>query len=676
MNSTKEFDADARVGKLREDYERGVAYQGSLGLSKDFPKFVNFFEGKQWPKPTKNTKNLPRPVINFTKMICRNKKSAILAKRLRITYKAENAQANVDKFNEFAAYVMKELGQEALDKQCVDDGVKKGPYAYHYYWDVDACGKDALSPGALRCERIDPLSIFFANPREKDEQKQKWIIIASREEVSSVRAKADDDVDKYAICADENEDSYGTEEQEGEKLCTVLTRYFRIDGEVFCEIATKNAIVRKPFPLAPNVDAARAYLGFTDDDEDIEDGADTGDAPNSALPDGSKGETDAPRRIKAPLYPVVVGSYEQREGSIYGIGEIEGLIPNQKAVNFQFAMSLLNTQELAWGKYIVAPNALKGQKITNEPAQVLVDYSGTGNGIRKMQEQAIHGEPTKLAEELIQLTRSVAGSSEVMNGEVVNAGMSGAAIAQLQATASQPIEELADNFRIVKEKQGRVVAQFLKLYYIEAPFIYEKEEPKLNAVGQPMMNAIGRPLTETVTHSDVFSSAEFGEVDFDVIAEAVSGTKSSAAGDIQLLELLFGQGKISFKTFIELYPDEALSNKAELLRVAEEEEQSIVAELQQQMQQLQAQIAEYEGVVAEQQKTVDNVVTVIKENNILKQLLAKLFVEAGAKLKAANEQISRGNAVIEETTRDATDFAAEIMRQRGAANSQPIGNLT
>lgn len=671
MSKAVDFDIDARVGKLRDDYDKAVAYQSTLGIAKDYPKFVRFYEGKQWPKPTKNTQNLPRPVINFTKMICRNKKSAILAKRLRLNYKPEQAGVDVSKFNEYGAYVMKELGQDALDKLCIDDAVKKGSYVFHYFWDADACGKDGLYLGALRGERVDPLNVLYANPCERDEQKQKWIIIVSREEVSAVRAKADDDVDRDAIRADESEDSYDTKEQEGDELCTVLTRYFRVGGEVYYEKATKSAIINKPTPLAPDVEAAMKYLGFEGEGGEEP----TEDAPNNSLPDGKDGEALQTERIKAPLYPIVVGSYEYREGSIYGIGEVEGLIPNQKAVNFQFAMSLLNSQELAWGKYIVHPNALKGQVITNEPAQVLTDHTGTGKGIAKMQEQTIHGEPTKLATEMIQLTRSVTGASEVMSGEVVSASMSGAAIAQLQAQASQPIEELADNFRIVKEKQGKVVAQFLKLFYIEREFSYESDDPVLDEMGNPVMDQLGRPMHESVERSAVFSSSEYANVDFDVVAEAVAGTKSSAAGDIQLLEALFSQGKISFKTFIKLYPEDALSNKQEILRVAEEEEAGSLSSMAAEIEQLKAQIAQYDKVVAEQQKTVDSVVSIIQENNNLKKLLAQLFAEANMKIQAANQQIRAGNAALEETTRDARDFAQEIMRQRIVqAQSQTVAN--
>jgi hypothetical protein len=56
-----------------ERYEGGIEYQNSIGLRRLIPEYIRFYEGKQWPEATRNTKNLPRPVINIVKMICRNK---------------------------------------------------------------------------------------------------------------------------------------------------------------------------------------------------------------------------------------------------------------------------------------------------------------------------------------------------------------------------------------------------------------------------------------------------------------------------------------------------------------------------------------------------------------------------------------------------------------------------
>jgi hypothetical protein len=441
------------ITELWKDYQNGIAYLNNTGLRKKLPQYVKFYEGDQWAAPTKNTKNMPRPVINIVKMICRSKKAAILSTPVKIVYEAEDDSVDVETFNRFAEYIQKEIGQDELDSDAVSDGVKKGCYFYHYYWDSEACGKDGLKLGALRCETIDALDILFADPTQVDEQKQKWIIIVSREEVSSVQAKADKGVDIDLIKSDESDNTYGVIEQDGSELCTVLTRYFRKDGEVYCEKAVKGTVVNAPFPISPDLEAAKKALGL-----DI-------DAPNNSLPDNHKSEPLINNNAKARLYPVVVGNYERREKSIYGLSEVEGLIPNQKAINFNVAMTLLNNQQLAWGKYIALPNALGKQVITNEPGQVLIDYSKTGNGIKKMQEQALQSQPMSIVDSIMQMTRNVSGASEVMTGEAIGANMSGAAIAQLQSQAQMPIEDLRNTFWRVKEKQGKVLAQFFKLYY-------------------------------------------------------------------------------------------------------------------------------------------------------------------------------------------------------------------
>lgn len=660
MEIKERYDVNEETTTLWDDYQNGLSYQASSGLSKKLPEFVRFYEGKQWAAPTKNTRNLPRPVVNIIKMICRSKKSAITAAPVRIIYRAEDETVDVEKFNNFAAYIQKEIGQEGLDKKAIDDGVKKGSYFFHYYWDSEAKGKDGIKEGGLRCEVIDPLSIFFSNPTELDEQKQKWILIASREDVESVRAKCDSDVDPELIVADETDNKYGVIEQEGNKLCTVLTRYFRKNGEVYCEKATKTVIINKPFSLAPDIAAAGRELGFEED------------APNNSLPDNHD-ETLVPEGVRAYLYPVVVGNYEIRENSIYGLGEVEGIIPNQKAINFNLAMMLLNAQEIAWGKYIVLPNALRGQVISNEPGQVLTDYSNTGTGIRKMSEQTMQSQPLQLIDSIMSMTRNVTGANEVMSGEVLGSNMSGAAIAQLQSQAQQPIEDLKDAFWLVKEKQGKVLAQFFKLYYEQKEFSYEETAVKRDAQGNPVLNKLGQPEEEEVQFTDVFNSSEYAGVEFSVVVEATSGTKASTAGDINALDVLLSKGLISLKTYLKAYPKDALSNRTEILKGIEEDEQSQLAALQQQLAQYAQQVEQSTKIIQQQKETVDKVVSLIQENNQLKTIIANLYTEAKAKIEAGNQQIQLGNEKIAEVQQDATDFAQVIagQMQGGQQNVMP-----
>lgn len=647
-----EISNEREVTKVWEYYRKGVEYQQLIGLSKNLPIFVDFYEGKQWPAPTERTKGLPRPVVNIIKMICRNKKSAILSAPVRLIYKTAanlEREVNTERFNQFAAYIQRELGQEELDKRAIHDAVRKGPYAYHYYWDAEARGKDGIREGALRGEIIDPLSIFFADPTECDEQKQEWIIIASRENVKSVRTKADKGIDTSLIGPDENEEKYHTKEQEGDKLCTVLTRYFRKDGEVWFEKSVKATVVNAPRPLSPDIEAAKLELKLDTD------GSVDPDAPNNDLPDSTGGEELMPKKAKAVRYPIVVGSYEPREKCIYGLGEVEGLIPNQKLINFTLGMMALAVQEQAWGKYVVHPNALKDQRITNEPGQVLTDHSGTGNGIKRMAEQAIHSIPLELVDTISNLTRVVTGSSEVMTGETLGASMSGAAIAQLQAQAQQPNEELRDGFHIVKEKIGKVLAQFFKLYYTEKSFVYE--------------DIIDDESGEKGIFSDVFSSSEFVDVDFEVTVEATAGTRSSTAGDINILENLFSSGQISLKTFINAYPEDAISNRSEILKGIDADEHDKIKAYEAQIAQLQGTLEQYAAALKEAQATADKVLPVINENKRLKEMFATLYSEASAKINAANEQINAANmgyaqksAEADEAKADASEFAEHIFR--------------
>lgn len=696
-----------RMTLLWRDYQRGLDYQQASGLHRKIPEYVRFYEGNQWPAPTENTKNLPRPVVNMVKMICRNKISAILSARVRLVYAATRREVDMEAFNRFSDYIVKEIGQEALDKQAVHDGIVKGTYVYHYYWDAEARGRTGVELGGLRCEVIDPLSIFFANPREPDEQKQKWILLAMREDVESVRAKADKDADLDAIVPDEatDENHYGVSEQEGDELCTVLIRYFRRDGEVYCEKATKSAIVNKAFPITPDLEGAmreieksttphpsaaptpgteqigedslhRAERGDSPQGEGLE--GDNGmDAPNGSSPDDASGEavTLRPKGTRAHLYPIVVGSYEKREGSIFGLGEVEGMIPNQRAINFNLAMLLLNAQQMAWGKYIVHPQALEDQVITNEPGQTLVDHTGSGQGIKKLAESGMSQQPFQLIDTIMQLTRSVTGSTEVMTGEMLGANMSGAAIAQLQSQAQQPIEELRDSFWLVKEKQGKVLAQFFKLFYRDAEYSYEEEVAPMQAVPGAMPSPspqaapplpVGEAGKPGIVHA-TFTGADYAEAEFDVTCEAMSGTKFSTAGDINVLDVLFAKGAITLPTYIKAYPDDALSNKSKLLELIEAEKADREMQLQQQLEQTQAQLAQSAQLLEQQKATVDNAVATIQENNRLKAMLSNLFAEANAKMNAANEQIEVGNAKIAEVEDDARFFAETIERMEGGA---------
>lgn len=667
------YDTTENVTKLWEMYRNGVAYQSALRLSRNLPLFVDMYEGRQWPPPNKWTKDLPRPVINIVKMTVRNKRASILSSRVKVVYRSYDKRMDVRVFNDFAAYMSAEMKLPELDKESVHDGVIKGTYIQHFYWDAEAVGKEGIAEGGVRGELLDPLRVVFANPSERDVQKQAWVMLVTRQPVESVRAKADRGVDRESIRPDEagaEERRYGEGdvEQEGANNCTVITRYFRRNGEVWWESATKDVVVNRARPLAPDVESARAVIEGDETSSrpprggssegaktDIDGEGLEGDAPNNAIPDAAGGGR-APlvgRRSRAYLYPIVVGNYEPRQGSIYGIGEVEGLIPNQRAINFMVAMVLLNAQTVAQGKYVVTPLALKGQQITNEAGQVLTDHDPNGNGIRRLQEPVMSGMPLSITDTIMQYTRVCTGTTEVMTGETLGASMSGAAIAQLQSQAALPTDDLRDSFWKFKEAQGRVLAQCYALYYQGKSFVPPVSDAERAAGKEEMQD----PL--------VFNGGDYVVSAMDVVAEATAGARASVAGDITVLDNLLASGKIPLSTYLACYPKDALTNREELIQAVKDAEQGEMAQLSAQLAQYEQELAAIREKVAQDARAVDGVNAMINELTGLKKTLAALVGESTARLRDANAEIAMGNERILEVEDDARIISEELARQVG-----------
>lgn len=532
--------------KIWNDWQNGLEYQKKLNLKETCELCVDFNEGRQWPQATERTKNMPRPVINIIEYIVNGKKANILSSKISTIYKpliydqlqAGLAAEGASAFTNFSAHINKEIKQEDLDNQAILDGLIKGPYIYHYFWDREKKTGMAKYDGGLNGQIIDCLSIVFANPKQKDEQKQKWIIIQSRENVDTLKSIAKKNgltsVEIDLIQADsDSEKNYDAEEQAGEEYATVLTRYFRKNGEVYYTKSVKEVVVQDETPLTP--DATKVHLEVDDEGKTNEDMEET--------------DQDEPEQIgfKITLYPIVVGSYKEREKSIYGRGEVEELIPTQKAINFNYAMMQMASQNMGFPKVIQRPRALQGKQITNAPGEVLTDYSPGFDGIKYLNPPAFSNTPLNVADKLIEITRTVTGATEVANGEVLGANMSGSAIVALQTQAKVPIEDMQKRFWRVHEKIARIWEQFFKAYYrFDVPYIVETDAGK---------------------EPDMFNGSKYQNIDFETTIDVGPGSAYSESLSINLLENALQQGNITFDDYIDLYPETAMPFKAKLKEI-------------------------------------------------------------------------------------------------------------
>ena len=230
-----------------------------------------------------------------------------------------------------------------------------------------------------------------------------------------------------------------------------------------------------------------------------------------------------------------------------------------------------------------------------------------------------------------------------MSGEVISANMSGAAIAQLQAQAQQPIEETRKAFWRVQEKVGRIAEQFYRMYY-HNPTQFKTMEATANGEMQVVTNE--------------FAASNYDDVEFTVVAKVTAGTASSPAGDIAVLDQLKAEGVITTMQWLEAYPNDALSDKNHLIEMTKQAEHSKV-------KQLEALLVEREGqlkTVLEQNKDAMNALASVqqtnKENEALREDLAIIYNKLR---KTQNDAVSL-KEYADNAHDDASMFAHEIVK--------------
>ena len=641
MNDKTTKTREDRAAETWEQYEQGKRFQASIALDATIRENIDFYEGRQWGrKVTDRTKMLPRPVTNFVRMIVNNKMSAMNNKPCRITYEADSQENDSIEFTQFSDYQFKEMGAESVYREAIYNGAIKGTYLFHVYWDAQAKGKKGKVTGALRMESLDPRNVIFCDPSQKDEQKQKYIIISTREEVEAIRSTLPKGIDKKLIVADDEDvkKSNNKTEQDGTEMCTVLVKYFKIDGEVYCEKSVRGTVIRDAFPLRPEYEKVHEQIFGKKVDE-----------ANGDTPDNTSDTEEEPlfSAYTPTMYPLAVGQYIPREDCIYGISEVEGLIPNQRCFNFSQALQLLQAQNESWSKWIVKPNALGNQKITNEPGQIIVDNSTAGDGIKRVAGGAFNSAVFTLTDNLLSYTRTVVGATEVMNGESISANMSGAAIAQLQSQAQLPNEENRKAFWRVLEKVGRIAEQFYRMYY------YDDTEYKVRK-----SNESGAMTMENA----VFSAKKYNNTEFTVVAKVTSGTTSSPAGDITVIDQLKAEGLITTRQWLEAYPEDALSDKNHLLELIKQAEYAENMQLKIQLAERDEQIKALIEQCENSKNQLNAVSQIAGENEKLRGDLALAFNE-NRKEKNTRQQ---AELAAQQYHNDASDFAQIIANAANA----------
>lgn len=335
------------------------------------------------------------------------------------------------------------------------------------------------SENTLKGEVLDPLRVIFGNPIETDVQKQPYIIIESLVSIEQMQEYDSSDTIKIG----------------GYSYVRVLTKYYKDNGVCF-DISTMTHDIEK---------GKRMKKGFC-------------------------------------LYPIVLFNWDYRYGTLYGIGEVEPIQETQEIINRFYALNMLSVQDTAWSKWLVKEGALQ-QDITNEPGEVLIDYSpGNIEGVKRIAGNGIASGLIDFIDNIKQYIQYTSGVGDVITGENNFANMSASAIMALQSQANLPLENKQNRLYRAMREVGKIWEQYFKYYYT---FIYQlKQANSYEAFTASKYSSIALSLTIDVGPSSIYS---------EVLAQTT------------LDKLFFDAKAISLEDYIELCPSTVMPFKSELL---------------------------------------------------------------------------------------------------------------
>lgn len=636
-------------------------YKARTNLLKYTDEATKFYRGDQYPNANYN--NMIRVTMNICKMSAVIKASKICGTPIYLTFTADNKETDCTALRQFDEYNCSKLKMKSSNYNSAIGGFVTGTEICYVAWDEDDTSYKGIYRGGLREEHIDIKNFACANYKIKNIQNQKWVMMWEDFEIGAIKelleGTEEEKREKEALLTREvGDDITDTEKDEiSHALIPVFVRFFRIDGEVYFTCETKTVeIFSFPHPLSRSLSKAvikkvikeyrqKVINGEEDENQskildysiDFEDKI----LPALKLDKFTKNEYKQTKE-KFSLYPFAVFRPYERNDCFWGISDIKELIPTQKGINFALSMNLKCAENNAYNKTWVKPDTLKGQKITNEPGQTLVDYSKFTNGWGyKMQESMpLPNGLSDFTSSLLSMARLVHGFNEVMDGSVTNKDMSGYMLQQMIKQANTSIEQQQQIFWEFNEDKAAIRLMYYKHYVDSAKYTYELDDAtyqgeeqarqtlynkllrgeKLASAPDATIEDFENPVSKTkireISNEDIYG------INFDISIEAMQGLSDSKLVEQQMWDNLLLNGGIQnidpeiLSMYLQASPNVSQRTKNALKSVVDTLKNSKMKQLESkylQLAQASQQLAQYAkyleaktGVQSEYLKNLNN----------------------------------------------------------------------
>lgn len=529
-------------------YEKGRNYHRMTGIYVDTDRNYRMYNGNQWEHAKLGD---VEPVQkNFIKPIVKYKVSVIHDNLYAINYSSQNyenrefrkeAEHICEMLNAYAGRIWERDKMDYKGRRISKDAAINDEGIVYVNFD-----REKMVPVNEIVKKND---IYYGNENDDDIQSQPYILIRKRMPVVNAielalrEGMSEDKTDFIIGDNDTFEESGEAAKLEVDNMVTIVYKMYKKDGTVHFSIATR----------------------WVDIVEDVDTGL--------------------------SLYPVAHFVWEEKEGSARGEGEVRYLIPNQIEVNRTEVRRVLTVKYQAYPQKVVdvskianpaALNTVGGTIRTNgQPVEDVHKIVGT------IPPAQMSPDVKQLQDDLIEVTRVLAGAGDSATGQVDPESASGRAILAVQQASQAPMTEQKENYKNFIEDIAKIWLEYLIVYSEEG--VNMEETTTDPQTGEDVVQIVNVPQTALQQLQ--------AAVKIDVTPKGVYDKFAQE----QTIENLLLQGFFTAQrvgelaTYAEVLDDDAVAPKMKIQEAIEHirEEQQRIAMIEAQAQMMQQRASQF-----------------------------------------------------------------------------------
>lgn len=537
-------------------YEKHAMYMRNKGYYTSTDRNFRFFNGNQWDNAIVD-KKVELIQINYIKPIVKYKVGVVTSTNYAIIYNSDNFESQ--EFRNVAKQTSELLTKEVSkiwEKNKLDYKLKKavrksainGEIIVYWFWD-----ENEQFPKMELKSKVD---IMYGNENDDDIQNQPYILIKRRSSVLKAReyakSKGISEEEILNIHGDNftQDESGDNSKDEVDDMTTIVTLLYKKNGTVHFSESVK-------------------YVTISNDED-----------------------------TQLTYYPVAHLNWEDCEGNARGIGEVEQHIDNQIEVNKTATRRAFIGKTIAYPYKVVNEDKVQNPEAINKVGATIWVKDVNAEDINKYfkitNPGTISPDIANLQNELITVSRELAGAGDMATGQIKPDEASGKAILAVQRASEQPLNEQSANVLQFIEDIGLIIFDMIKTYSDELTVLNETTDPVSGEITEKLI----------VIPKQVLDSLKLN-IKIDVTPKSAYDqyAQESSIENLVQSSLFLPQNQQLLEDYVNLLDDSSTMPKSKLLDLIKrrKERTQAIQQMQLQAQKLQAQAQQ---LIANQQDIV------------------------------------------------------------------------